>query len=247
VTPPSGLTVSVDEGAVVNAAAITLLVSAAGAAEMFLDGDFADGPQTRAWVPFATRQPMTLVPDDGPKAIQVWVRDLAFNEAQRVTLIVLDTTPPSVTPSLVPPAGQLAIKGGDTVSFAGTAEPGTALVSARIIDEASATVANVTSALSVSATTGAISGSATLGILGATELRLEVVVTDGANASDPALGRSSPVAVTSTPVSSPALELPAGQSALKSGDLVGASGTVAPARGSSTRRAARGSKTSRAS
>lgn len=225
-TAPTGLSASLTQGSVVNTTPVTLQVAAVGAAQFFIDGDVADDADVRAWIPFATTQAVTLVAGDGNKGLTIRVRDLAFNEAQRTIVVKLDTVPPTVTPVLLPPGGQSAVKSGDTMSFGGAAEPGSTLVSAHTIDENGTMVANVTSAMTLDPSTGAISGSATLGFVTATTIRLEVVVSDGANTNTPQNGRSAPIEVTSTPASTPAFSMPAGQTALKDGDTVGVAGTA---------------------
>ncbi len=86
VSTPTGLGVTAED--------LTLELFALGANEVFVNGSLV---ATIDWESFESLVGATLLPGDGSKMVQVWVRDAAQNESNSVTVnLTLDSTPPSI-------------------------------------------------------------------------------------------------------------------------------------------------------
>ncbi len=103
-TAPSGLTLSINDGALyTTSAAVTLKIGVSDEAttgyQMKIWGIAGVADEGSAsWETFATTKGVTLTSDDGLKTVHIKVRDDVGNESSEVTdTITLDTTIPVVT------------------------------------------------------------------------------------------------------------------------------------------------------
>lgn len=101
-TPPVAASVSIDQGDVTNASAITLLVSAAGADEVMVHVGASEDFSSESWIDYAiyTSAPpsIPLTGGDGTYRVFVKFRDAAHNESVVVQdSIVRDTVAPTTT------------------------------------------------------------------------------------------------------------------------------------------------------
>ncbi len=119
---PTGVAVSVDQAMAgfVGSTSVDLTLTAAEAVEMFLDGDIADGPTVRSWLPYSTSAAVELLPDDGVKIINVRFRDGAHNEAPASTSVTLDRALPTVDVQVAGPWPVSRVTNFDLLTIAGT-------------------------------------------------------------------------------------------------------------------------------
>jgi len=196
VTPPDNLGVTINNGDAKTGAVLVDLAMAATDSlpmEMSISGDIETPTD---WVPYVPTQQLSLTAEDGIKVVAVTFRDQAGNQAGPVTdSIILDSQPPTSSPVLSAPAGQLAVKNNDIVTVAGQAEAGTSIAQALLISDADATLIDVTSQIAVDAS-GALSGSFNVGDLtGVASIVVQVVVSDGVNSSAAAQSRSTALTI----------------------------------------------------
>ena len=185
--------VSVSAPSKTNSPNLTVSITgsdATTALEMYLDGNIS-GASVRSWVSFSNSASVTLDPGEGTRAITLRVRDGAFHEVQAQATVLYDVTPPVSTPVLTAPDGQTAVKNNDVLAVSGTAEVGSTLQSAWLLDQNDSRIVNVTSSVTLGAN-GVIGGGITTGTVaaGVTALSLEVIVSDGVNDSEAADSRS---------------------------------------------------------
>ncbi|MCC6809279.1 MAG: hypothetical protein IT381_17760 [Deltaproteobacteria bacterium] len=100
--PPAIDAVLLDNGAVTTTSFLVIAhIAATGATAIFVDGDLANSPSVRVWLPFSNvaELPLFLSPLAGDKHITVLARDAAFNVSAVFPVDITlapDTIPPSV-------------------------------------------------------------------------------------------------------------------------------------------------------
>ena len=101
-TPPTIDGVLLDGGATMTTSFLVIArIAGTGASAVFIDGDLANSPSVRTWLPFATSAelPLYLSAQGGMKHVTVTLRDAAFNTSAPSGVDILlapDTVPPSV-------------------------------------------------------------------------------------------------------------------------------------------------------
>ena len=76
---------------------VHLALVADDAAEMYISGDIAVGPNIRQWIPYQEETSLELTEGDGGKTVNVEFKDIAGNYSDEISdTIILDTTSPEV-------------------------------------------------------------------------------------------------------------------------------------------------------
>ena len=211
-TPPSEISLELAgfDGQALNTQTVTFALSALDTVstelEFYLDGDLEDGETVRVWAALEEAVSASLTTGDGTKEVQVQVRDGVGNSASATEDFTLDTAPPQ-DPSAV--IQEKPVTGAQGIHLdlqaAGASE---VKVTGDVVDDASTMdwIA-LTTPLEVSLTAG--DGPKTVSALFRDEAQNEAgPVSDTIELQTGAVS------------STPTLTLPAGQSAVKNGDLL---------------------------
>ncbi len=122
-TPPQNPQIVIAGGRdFVNGAQVLLGLSAEGAAEMLLRGDFVATGADTGWIGYRSQMPVQLTAGEGAKSLSVRFRDEAGNLSEEaVAEVVLDLTPPKISEfriDQVQPRAAALIFGSDEVTRA---------------------------------------------------------------------------------------------------------------------------------